>query len=202
MALSAVIFDLGKVLVDWDISGGLWAEFIGVLGPKAEDTPRRRQWHELYSGFATGRVKPDAFHEGFVRITGIKLAFDEFDRQWCDIFHPMQGTERLLRDCLERIPVGLLSDTDPLHWRYLLRQYPWLSLIENPTLSFDIGATKPDPETYRAAAKNTGFPASQCFFVDDREQNVQGALEAGMDSIVFPGVEALRQALVDRGVLP
>jgi FMN phosphatase YigB (HAD superfamily) len=199
--ISAVIFDLGKVLVDWDISQGIWAEVIETIGPQAEDTPLRRDWQQVYRSYSTGRMPPDVFHREVCRITGLQMSYKEFVPNWCDIFFTMPGAEELFHQLIDRFPVGLLSDTDPLHWDYLLSTWPWLKKIPNPTLSFKIGFTKPAPDAYLAAARNTGFPPQACFFTDDRPKNITGAREVGMDAELFTDVAALRSQLEARGIL-
>jgi len=49
--------------------------------------------------------------------------------------------------------LGLLSDTDSLHWQHLRDHYPILSIFPRPILSFQVGTMKPDPEIFRRAAR-------------------------------------------------
>ena len=192
---------MGKVLVDWDISQGLWGEVIQTIGPQAEDTSPRRDWQRVYNRYATGRIPPKEFHREFCRITGKRMSYREFVPNWCDIFFTMQGAEELFLQLIDKIPVGLLSDTDPLHWEYLKSNYRFLTKIRKPTLSFQIGVLKPAREAYLAAARNTGFPPGECFFTDDRPDNAAGATVVGMDAEVFSGIDRLRSQLIARGVL-
>jgi len=132
---------------------------------------------------------------------GLNLEFDEFARLWCDIFYPQPGMAELLTEVAAVRPVGLLSDTDPLHWEYLRREYAWLALIPRPTLSYEIRAVKPAAETYLAAAANVGVEPESCFFVDDLPQNVAGAEAAGLTAWRFTDAVALREQLVNRELL-
>ncbi|MFN2544880.1 MAG: HAD family hydrolase, partial [Actinomycetota bacterium] len=47
-------------------------------------------------------------------------------------------------------------------------------------ISGEIGMRKPDPEIFLHAAREIGVDASQCVFVDDLEQNAEGARAVGM----------------------
>jgi FMN phosphatase YigB (HAD superfamily) len=199
--IEAVIFDLGRVLVGWDISEGLWAELREVFGPPGAREPGGAGWEKLYDGYSRGKVPPRDFHREFCRLSGFDLDWETFVARWCDIFYTMDGMERLLADVRERVAVGLLSDTDPLHWAFVLEHYPWLRQIGKPALSFETGARKPEREAYLAAAGNLGRAPGACFFIDDLEANVLGAREAGMDAVQYVDEGELRRTLTSRGVL-
>ena len=64
-----------------------------------------------------------------------------------------------------------------------------------------LGLRKPEPAIYRRALDILGRPAERVLFIDDREENVAGAVTAGMKAIRFEGAEALRRELVSFGVL-
>lgn len=63
------------------------------------------------------------------------------------------------------------------------------------------GVRKPDPAAYRRALDILGRPAQRVLFIDDRQQNVDGATAAGMRAIRFSGAEALRSELAELKVL-
>lgn len=199
--ISAVIFDLGRVLVDWDITQSIWDLIREEVGPTGDPGPRRRKWERLYAELATGRLTPEEFYKKLKDQVAMQVDYDQFVKSWCEIFFPMQGMEELFAEVEKRVAVGLLSDTDPIHWDYLLPLYPFLKRIKNPTLSFEIGHMKPAPEAYLAAARDVGFPPERCFFTDDKPENIEGARQVGMDAELFGGVGDLRSRLVGRGVL-
>lgn len=194
----AVIFDLGNVLVGVD-AARLWERLSGVRDPGAGVEGLVRD--DLMVRWCTGRLSPAEFHRAVMRRTGLDLGFSEFVRWWCDVFVPMPGMDALVREVASVVPVGLLSDTDPLHFAFVLRENPFLSLFPAPTLSYLTGRMKPDPECYRAAAAAVHARPSECLFVDDLERNVAGAVAAGMPAVRFTGEAALRGELRARGVL-
>jgi epoxide hydrolase-like predicted phosphatase len=51
-------------------------------------------------------------------------------------------------------------------------------------ISGEIGMRKPDPEIFLHAAALLGLPPDACVFVDDLQQNAEGARAVGMDGIV------------------
>ncbi len=58
-----------------------------------------------------------------------------------------------------------------------------------------LGLRKPEPAIYRRAMDIAGRPAERILFIDDRAENVAGAITAGMKAIRFEGAEALRREL-------
>jgi putative hydrolase of the HAD superfamily len=63
-----------------------------------------------------------------------------------------------------------------------------------------VGLRKPRPEIYRRALDILGKPAERILFIDDRAENAQGAVAAGMKAIRFEGAEKLRRDLEMLGV--
>lgn len=199
--ISAVIFDLGRVLVDWDITQSIWDMIREEVGPTGDPGPRRQRWESLYAELATGRLTPGEFYQKLKDQVTIQVDYHQFVKSWCEIFFPMPGMDELFSEVEKRVVVGLLSDTDPIHWDYLPPLYPFLKRITKPTLSFEIGFMKPAPEAYLAAARDVGFPPEQCFFTDDKPENIEGAKQVGMDAVVFTGADDLRVELENRGIL-
>jgi len=79
--------------------------------------------------------------------------------------------------------------------RFGLREY-----LQFAFSSCYLGLRKPEPAIFRRALDILGKPAERILFIDDRAENVAGALAAGFKAIRFTGAEALRQELVNLGV--
>lgn len=65
-----------------------------------------------------------------------------------------------------------------------------------------LGLAKPDADAYLAMAEQVGLPPGQLLFVDDRPENVRGAIAAGVPAVRFTGAPRLRAVLVRVGALP
>ena len=59
---------------------------------------------------------------------------------------------------------------------------------------------KPKREAFERAAATLSLPPERLLLVDDREVNVAGARDAGLDAVRFTGAAALEQALLERGL--
>lgn len=198
---TAVIFDLGRVLVNVDAARGIFALLNRSLKQGPAESAVKMLWQDdLFKEYNAGRLSPHQFYHALCRKFELDITFDSFTELWCDVFTPMPGMEELLRRLSGTLPLGLLSDTDPVHWQYLLQKYPMLGLIAKPTLSFETGLLKPSPESFLTAAKNTVAPPENCLFIDDVMENVEGARRVGMDAVHFRGADSLQAELLRRGL--
>lgn len=191
--IRALIFDLGRVLVGIDTSMGLYR----YLSPTLQDLVA----DATYVDYCRGQVSVERFFQYVNTKIAQPLSRPDFEHLWCEAFVPMPGMQPLFEDLSDRYRIGLLSDTDPVHWRFLLDAFPFLQKIQKPTLSFEVGQLKPHPDCYRRAAQDVACQPGECLFIDDLQRNVIGAKQAGMQAIHFKGVENLRVKLLSLGLI-
>ena len=94
----------------------------------------------------------------------------------------------------------LLSNTNDIHFRFIRKHYPVLRHFDDFVLSYEVGVMKPDAGIYAEALRRAGVPPSECFFVDDKQVNVDAARKAGIDAVRFEGRERLESQLSERGI--
>ncbi|MCB0281531.1 MAG: HAD-IA family hydrolase [Calditrichae bacterium] len=194
-SVNAVIFDLGRVLIDVDFSR-LFNDYIPAERRKQFlfnlDEIIKLPW---FVEFSAGKSSVDEFFVKVKEFFQIEISQTEFRSEWSKVFKPMVGMDKLVEKVAEQMPVSLLSDTDIIHWQFLTDSYPWLRIFKNPVLSFEIGQLKPAEICYRKAAESVGQPLANCLFIDDRLINVHGAQQAGMHAIQFESSDLLSKKL-------
>ncbi|MDP2341119.1 MAG: hypothetical protein Q8O67_09185 [Deltaproteobacteria bacterium] len=170
-----VAFDLGGVLVDVDEARvrSLEVLFVG----------------DSHDRFATGHLDV----EGWLAVGDRDL----LHQAWSDVVGWSAGGLELLRETSTRAPCLVWSNTDPIHWAAL--GPATAGFVDDVALSFRLGFAKPDPRFF-ARALGGRDPAS-VLFLDDRVENVAGAVAAGVDAVLCRGVAEARAILRDRGVL-
>ena len=120
---------------------------------------------------------------------------------WGELFPPYTLIEDAVLEALGRdYRLLLLSNTNAIHFPYILRHYPLMQHFDHFVLSYEIGFMKPDERIYAEAIARAGCAAGECFFTDDVQQNVDGARRSGMKSERFEGVDKLRSDLATLGV--
>ena len=84
----------------------------------------------------------------------------------------------------EKYKLGIISDTWPSADR-ILRSGGVEDLFDYKTYSCHLGICKPDKKMYLNALEQMGFPPKQTVFVDDWENNLDGAAECGIKPILI-----------------
>ena len=98
------------------------------------------------------------------------------------------------------VPLALLSNA-PSSFGRAVRAQSWAKYFRTLLFSADLGVVKPDRAIYETLLDSIDARAADCFFTDDRQDNVDGAIAAGLRAERWRGAEALRQHLVEFGVL-
>ena len=68
-------------------------------------------------------------------------------------------------------------------------------------ISETLQLVKPNPEFFRAVCDKMGVRPHEAIMIDDRDENLAGAAEAGMKAIKFEGFEKLSDHLAHMGIL-
>ena len=193
--IDTIIFDLGRVLIGIAPTGEKFVALMRAMGIPPEQAFEKYWYAEEVRRHMTGEMDSRQFFETARARFGLALDFDAFAAGWCDIFTPRPDMAELFAEVADRYTVGLLSDTDPLHWQKVLALLPWLKKVAKPTLSHEVGYLKPHPRMYAAAAANCGRDKERCLFIDDVRANVDGARFYGMPALHYTGTDKLRKDL-------
>lgn len=198
-----VIFDLGKVLVDFDYAiavrrivarGRVTAEELGHFITSAP----------LLFNYEMGLLTSKQFYEEVRAVTGFRGDFDEFSLAFGDIFAPIQPMVELhaaLR--LRGIPTFILSNTNDLAVRHIRRSYPFFAEFQGYILSYEHGVLKPEPGIYEIAERLCGYQRTDILYVDDRPENIAAAAARQWQAILQESphktIAAIQQAgLIER----
>lgn len=109
---------------------------------------------------------------------------DSPDELWTGPFEQrvrfMSGTLKVVESLRKKgHPVYLFSNTSAPH-ADLVRRMKWDKHFDGLLCSCEIGAVKPEAAAFRRALSKARASPSEVVFVDDREINVQGALDFGI----------------------
>jgi len=89
------------------------------------------------------------------------------------------------------IRTAILSNIQPDMLRYVEAQHPWINDFDVRAYSCKIGIAKPAPEIFLHSARLLGVRPADCLFLDDRQDNVEGARHAGMNALRFEWPDSL-----------
>jgi glucose-1-phosphatase len=195
----AVIFDLGRVLIDFDFERG-FKLLEGFCPYSAAEIPGVLASTGLVERFETGLIEPGDFFERLSETLQLRLDYEGFRRVWNHIFTRTLTPEAMLKGLARRYRLVLLSNTNALHFEMLRDAYPLLGHFHAFALSHEVKAMKPRPEIYRAALEKAGCLPEECFYTDDIAAYVEAARALGIDAVQFRGAAALEADLAARGI--
>jgi len=198
---TAVVFDLGNVLIDWDPHPAIAAavgddEATRFL--QAEDFDFRAWNHEQDAGRPFEESERAAVERRPHWRAHIEAYRTHFHRS---LTREITGTVDLLREVhAAGIRVFALTNWSAELFPVALDRFAFLRLFEDIVVSGAERLAKPDPRIFDVLAERTGVPLADCVFVDDKVENVEAARAAGLDGIVFTDPVRLREDLRERGL--
>lgn len=98
--------------------------------------------------------------------------------------------------------IGLLSNAPLPFFRTLVARGDIERHFDATVVSSEIGHAKPDPAMYLAILEKLGVTPGEALMIDDREENVTGAIKVGMGGHLFTSVAGLKEKLEKPGELP
>jgi FMN phosphatase YigB (HAD superfamily) len=199
--IEVLIFDLGKVIVDFDYHRSL--EAVLAYNPAAAGRIQGVMGgHDLLVKYETGQMSSVEFHRVVCEQLGLSCTLEEFRQMWGAMFFP----EPLLSDeffasLARRYRLLLLSNTNELHFEYVLEHYPILRHFSSLVLSYIEGSMKPDVKIYQAAIRAAQVDPARIFFTDDRPENVEAALQLGLQAVLFQSEPKLKKKMENWGII-
>ena len=200
MAIKAVIFDLGKVIVPFDFKRG-YTRMSQLSGIPAAEIPGRIAPTGLIDRFESGAIEPHDFVREISEQLNLETSYENFCDIWSSVFLPETLLpEPMVAGIARNYRLLLLSNTNAIHFEMLRRRYPLLRHFHSFVLSYEVGAMKPLPAMYRRAIEEAQCCPEECFFTDDLAINVEAALTHGIDAVQFESAEQITAELHRRGV--
>jgi FMN phosphatase YigB (HAD superfamily) len=205
MMIENIVFDLGNVLVPLHREQA-YLKLTPCLPPEMtrllqEDVERFEYFFEEPAiALETGAIDFHQFRLAVGRILGIELDEEEFLEIWCDMFSVDEGMVALGESLSGPYNTWLASNTSLVHYAWIMERFPKVAFYRAAALSYELGVMKPDAAYYEKALVRFGIDPARSIFIDDREENVAGAIRAGMDGIVFKDRPRLLDELRGRGI--
>jgi putative hydrolase of the HAD superfamily len=204
MRSPALIFDFGNVVAFFDYlkaCNRLGAR-LGLDGDTVRKQLLERGFAHTLARLESGQMAPSDFAEKIMASLGLSLAFDDFARDWEDIFWLNEPVARLIAALKSRGYTLILgSNTNLMHAVHFRRQFAaTLDRFDALILSHEVGCLKPDARFYQACAAAAGAPAASCVFIDDIAENVEGARQAGLEGVHYVDDAGLITRLRELGV--
>jgi HAD superfamily hydrolase (TIGR01509 family) len=177
-------FDVGNVLVKLGPSMRLRAPVVN-----------QSELERLMSCYGIGDIESTGFFFELKRLLEWRRSLSELRAYFIHqrILGLQSGVRRLFDDLKGvGIPLALLSNTNPVHWEYLVR-FPLLNDCEFKLLSFQQGCAKPSERIFLNLEQQSGCSGSQIIFFDDVEVNVSVAQTLGWRAVCIDPQSAVHE---------
>jgi 2-haloacid dehalogenase len=185
MAIGAVIFDFGNVLVGWDPEN-LYRRLIPdaaerraflahVCSPAWNlEQDRGRPWAEAIALLSAEHPQ----HETLIRA---------FYEHWDEMVSGLipEGHDILNRVVEAGIPAYGLTNWSAETFEPRRAQWPHLKHFKYIAVSGHLRMVKPDPEIYHHLLEKIDLPPEQCVFIDDSKRNIEAADALGIKTVLF-----------------
>ena len=200
--IKSVIFDLGRVLVDFDHR--ISARKIAAYSDKNEEEILKLFFDSpVTAEFEAGKSTPQEFFLRIKEMLSLRMSYEEFVPAWNEIFSFSEKNRQVYTLALKlkkRYKTALLSNVNLLHFEYIKKTFPILDAFHAVITSFEAGCVKPSACIYNSALKLLESSPAQTFYTDDREELILSARELGIRGFTFKGVEQLKSDLHTSGV--
>jgi putative hydrolase of the HAD superfamily len=179
----ALLLDLGNVVlqVDFRRTFRYWATAANV---DVKQLYERWQLDDAYEQHEVGSIDFATYVQALGARLGISLPMHDWLAGWNNLFvGPYAQVQDRLPAVSQEIPLFAFTNTNPTHHEAWSQRYPEaFRHFRNVYVSSDIGHRKPNVSAYHHVAADMGYAPHEIVFVDDTEENVTGALAAGMDA--------------------
>ncbi len=179
-----IVLDVGKVLVDFDQK--IVLEELSRRCGREIDLSDSLDLDRLFVPVYLDTRSWEHVLQKINKALGLSLAFGEWSELWCRIFTgEVPGMSKALAELKGEFRLVALSNTDEVHWRYIVRSYPIFELLDGGVVSYVEGVAKPDPGIYQVVVDRYCDGRLPVFYTDDNPRYVEAARRLGWDAEVF-----------------
>ena len=198
---TVAVFDLGKVLVDFDY--GIAARRIAARSKMSmAEINQFIAQSPLFCQYESGAVTTQQFFEEIRRVSGFGGGLEEFGHCFADIFiaiEPMVQVQAALRQ--QGLRCYAFSNTNELAAEHIKRTFPFYANFDGYVLSYEHGVMKPDARIYEILEGMSGRRGSDIVYLDDRPENVAASAARGWQGILQESPDKSLAALQKLGLL-
>lgn len=197
----AVVFDLGKVLLDFD-----YGIVVGKLVARGRLTQVELKQllveSPLLPAYERGELSSRDFFEVVRLETGFDGSYEEFAGYFADIFAPIEPMVALQAALRARgVPTFIFSNTNDLAIEHVRRTYPFFGGFDGYVLSYEHGSMKPDAALYEVVERVTGRRGPSLLYLDDRPENVEAGTARGWHAVMHADPAATWERVRAAGLL-
>ncbi|MBE1285123.1 MAG: HAD-IA family hydrolase [Rhodobacteraceae bacterium] len=200
MTISAVVFDIGNVLIEWRPE----RFYDAAIG---ED--RRRAMfaevdlHGMNDLVDRGHHFTETIYDWAEKYPEWRNEIRMWHDNWLDLATPqIPHSVRLMRALRRQgTQTFILSNIGIQTWDLAVGRYPFLAEFDRAYVSGYMKTAKPDADIYAQVERDCGLAPERLIFADDRQDNIDTAAARGWKTHLFTDPQGWADRLVVEGLL-
>jgi 2-haloacid dehalogenase len=196
-----VIFDVGNVLIDWDVRR-VYRKLLSD-DAKIDAFLREVDWFAWNVELDRGGCWDERVAELSARHPHHRELIAAAHHHWHGaVSGEISGSVEILAALRAAgTPLYAITNFSTEKWAECLERFTFLAnSFRDIVVSAHENLIKPDPAIYRVCLERNGLAAGDCIFIDDSPRNVEAANTVGIDGILFTDAATLRRDLARRGL--
>lgn len=199
--IRCLIFDLFGIMISFDEMSVY--RRLAAHCDDSETALRAMQGLVSTPDLIAGRMTLAQLHQQLVTAHGLKLDFAKFQTNWLTPYtSAMPGTASLLEELSGTYRLILLSNVDRYYLEVVRKQHRELRHFAAQLVSCEMGIAEPNAMAFTLALRAAEAQPNECYFIDNKAENVDAARALGRRGHVFSNTQTLRNALVKDGIFP
>ena len=197
---TAVVFDLGGVLLDWN-PRYLYRQLFADPGEMEDFLARicTQDWHrqhDLGVDITASCQALAALHPGYR--DAIMAWAERGEEMIADQFDDTVGVLSEVKAA--GLPCYALSNMEPETFTLRFARFPFMTWFDGHVISGFERVAKPDQRIFQILLERYALTPEATVFVDDLQRNVEAARAVGINAVRYTGAGQLRQDLLALGV--
>lgn len=198
--INTVIFDIGMVLVNFD-----WPLYIKKLGYSEEINKelgeiifKSNMWKER----DRGEKKEEEYIDMFIsQAPHLEIQIRKVFENIVDIVEVFPYSKEWIKKIKEQgKKVYLLSNYSKRSYEHDRNKFDFLEYVDGAVISYEVHALKPEKKIYETLLEKYNIDPKKAIFLDDVEENLEGARIVGIETIHVTSHEAAVVKLAELGI--
>lgn len=197
--IDTVIFDIGNVLTEWhwrDSFSQMFGE--DLVEPLADATVRSPEWFELDRGALSEEEVTALLTKNAPQYAAQIGRIVQESHDFVTVFPYAANWLKALKAAGYK--VYILSNFSEFGFNRAKPRFDFLQYADGALISYEVKQVKPDRIIYEMICEKYGIVPENAVFLDDRLENVEAAIDFGMQSIQVITKEQTDAALHALGV--
>lgn len=198
--IKILFFDIGGVLLTngWDYDARKRAALKFSLDHKEIE----KRHDPLFKSFECGALTTRDYLDKVIFYEKRNFTHNEFfefmKSQSKPLYNNLEITAQLLKDQQYKL-YAINNESLDLN-TYRVETFGLYKYFPAMFSSCFLGVCKPDVRIFQIALSVLHKNPAECLLIDDREENIEGAKKAGLNTIHLPDASKLKERIVDKGI--